>query len=387
MALIVAEVALAAILLVGAGLMIRSFGALLAVNPGYETENLLTFQVALTSDYREDERRVAFYNEMKSRLESLPGVESMSMTSQLFLSGSVPLRPFAFDEETARDWESVTADEWWIGPGFFKTVGATLISGREFLLQEAVRPYPPIVIDDTLQKMAFGDKDAVGELLQVEPNGSENRFARVVGVVQHLRQHDLRREALPQIYAPALTSPDRRMSVVVRTSVPPAQLSQSVKQELRAIDPGVPVQEIRPVGEVLQSARGQARMTLLLMAGFGVLAITLACIGIYGVISFWVSQRTQEMGVRLALGAVPSGIRRLVVGQGMRLVILSITIGGGAALLLARAFSGLFYGVDPLDLPSYAVALGLLLVVAWLACWIPARRAAQVDPVQALRSE
>ncbi len=387
-ALVVGELALSVVLLIATGLLIRSFGALVEVDPGYQTRGLLTARVSLPAgQYRSPESRLAFLDSLQASLARFGEVESVAVVSQLPLAGSGPLQPFAYDEDSAREWESVTADQRQVTPGFFRTIGATLLAGREFDTSDIDGRRRVIIIDDRLAELAFAGRDAVGARLQIEPSHVENRFAEVVGVVRHLRLHDLTRPIHHQIYFPFLQSPGRNFSLVLRTSVDPEALAPRVRTELQSLEPDMALANLSPLERLVTAARGRARLTLLLMSGFGVVATLLALIGVYGVLAYSVSQRRHEMGVRMALGASPGRLRRLVLCQGA----LLLGAGLGCGLLVALGFgnwiAGLLFEVEPSDPATFLTVAVLSAVTTLVACWLPAWRASRVDPNAVLRME
>ena len=384
--LIVGEVALSVILLVATGLTIRSFAALLEAEPGFRAEGLLTLRLSVSRvDYPEQDNRRILFDRLHERLEALPGVVSVAGVNQLPLTGSGSLQPFAYDDETARNWESVTADERFVSPGFLDAIGATLIAGREFTEDDVALGKRFTVIDEMLAEKVFPEGGALGGQVRIEPLGTEDPFTQVVGVVRHVKLHDLTKPLLPQFYFPQnwwLTT-----SLVLRTEGDPSAIAAAVRDEIRAIAPDAAVEDVAPMAELLSQARSQARFTLVLMVGFGIFAVALASVGLFGVISYAVSQRRVELGIRMALGATPVGIRRGVLAEGARLVTVSVVVGLVGAALSGRFLEGFLYGVEPIDLPTYAAVAGLLTAVALLACWVPASRATRVDPAKALKAE
>jgi len=384
--LIVGEVALSVMLLVATGLTLRSFAALLEAEPGFRAEGLLTLRLSVSrADYPEQESRRVLFERLHERLEALPGVVSVAAVNQLPLTGSGSLQPFAYDEETARNWESVTADERFVSPGFLEVLGATLIAGREFTEDDVVLGKRYAVIDETLAAKVFPQGGALGGQVRIEPLGTEDPFTEAVGVVRHVKLHDLTKPLLPQFYFPQnwwLTT-----SLVVRTEGDPAAVAASARDEIRSVAPDAAVEDVAPMADLLSQARSQARFTLVLMIGFGIFAVVLASVGLFGVISYAVSLRRVELGIRMALGATPAGIRRRVLGEGARLVGVAVVVGLVGAAFSGRFLEGFLYGVEPTDLPTYAAVAGLLAVVALLACWVPASRATRVDPAKALKAE
>ena len=386
--LIMAEVALSVVLLVGAGLLIRSFLALQRVDPGYDAGDVLTFELSMPSGkYPGGAARRAFFRDLGGRLEALPGVTRVGLVSQLPLTGSGPLSPFAYNEETARNFESVTADGRNVSPEYFEAMDAVLLAGRTFTYQDSAGTPPVIIVDETLARLAWPGENAVGKQLQLAPTGEENAFSEVVGVVEHMRQHDLTRDILHQIYYPIGQGTPTVMTFVVETALEPTSLIPTVRQTVESMDPDLPVSKLTPMSTYLIEGRAQARFNLVLMTVLGAVALVLTAVGVFGVISYSVSQRTREFGIRLALGEDPQQTQLSVVLGGMRLVLLSIVIGLVGSLMVTRLIAGLLYQVRPADPVTFA-GIGLLLTaVALLACYLPARRATRVDPALTLRSE
>jgi putative ABC transport system permease protein len=385
-ALVVFEIAASLVLLVGTGLTVRSFAALGSVDPGYATRGLLTWRLALPfGTFRSVEARRAFEAELLDALREIPGVERAATVSQLPLTGSGPLQPYAYDEETASSWESVTADRRWIAPGFFETVGAHLLEGRDFTSEDV--GLARIIVDERLAARAFPGRSAVGERLQVNPNDAPEdvRYAQVVGVVSHLRLHDLARPHLTQIYWASPGLP--QFSVVLRASGDPEGLAPAVRDVVARLAPGAPVEDLRTMEDLVGASLAPARLAVVLMTVFGATALLLACVGIYGVLSNVVSTRTREIGVRLALGARKRDIRRQFLLEASLLSLLGGIVGTG---LGAVAAFGVRNGLSfPAQLTPEIAALGLALslVVGLVAGYWPARQASNLPPVDALRSE
>jgi putative ABC transport system permease protein len=385
-ALMVGEVALTLVLLIGAGLMVRSFAALQQVRPGFDAASVFSFRVSLpVARYSRFEMRAEFIKRLEEELRRLPGVTHVGLTSQLPLTGSGSLSPFAYDEATARNWESTTADGRGASPDYFRALGTRLLAGRFF--EERDRGANVIIVDETLAARAWPGENAVGKRLQVQPTGSANAFAEVVGVVEHIRSQDLARAVRPQIFRPLIGFGGTQPFVVVRTTVDPASLATNVRQLVASMDPDAPVDRAQPLSAYVGDALAQSKLTLVLMAGFGIVALIMAAVGIYGVISYSVSQRTKEIGIRMALGQETWQIRNLVVGQGLRLVAISLVIGLAAAYALTTTVSGLLYGVNPRDPLTFGAMALFLLIVALLGCLVPARRATAVTPLSALKAE
>jgi putative ABC transport system permease protein len=392
--LIAGEVALSLVLLVGAGLLLRSMIMLQQVRPGFDAAHVTTFGVSLPiASYPNGRARNEFVRRMEAAIAALPGVEAVGATSQLPLTGSGALSPYAYDEQTAANWESATADGRSVSPGYFRAMGTRLLAGRFFDDRDIPDPNRPdpnlrrvIIVDELLAARAFPGQSAVGQRLQTRPTGDPQPFAEIVGVVEHIRLLDVRRPVRGQIYGAYARGTPTQMSVVVRASGETATLATALRQTMRSLDPTLPV-TVRPMSEYVTKNLAQTRFSFLLMAVFAVLAVLLAGIGIYGVMAYAVGQRTKEIGIRMALGEEPARIRNRVVGDGMKLVAISLALGLAGAFLLARAQSALLFGVRASDPVTFVVAPSILVAIAFLGSYLPARRAIRIDPLHALRRD
>jgi predicted permease len=384
-ALMVAEMALALVLLIGAGLMVRSFTALQQVRPGFDPSAALTFRLALPpAKYPNPNARRAALRELEERLRKLPGVTEVGLVSQLPLTGSGPLSPYAYNEQTARNWESETSDGRAASPSYFRAMGTRLLAGR-FFDEHDVPAQGRIIIDATLAARAWPGENAVGKRLQVQPTGAPNADAEVIGVVEHIRAHDLARAVRPQIYTPLGAA--GRLHVVIRASGAPGSLAAEVRDAVRRMDPDLPVDRVRTMSEYVSDAMAPTRLNLMLMSFFGISALLLSSVGIYGLFSYAVSQRTREIGIRMALGQSPGRIRNLVLGEALRLIGISAAIGAAIAFVLSQGVSALLYEVpaaDPVTFGAMALLLGL---VGLVGCYVPARRATRVNPIVALKAD
>jgi len=382
--LMIAEMALALVLLIGAGLTIRSFAALQQVHPGFDPDGVLTFRIATPpAKYPTAEQRRALLRQMDERIRAIPGVTEVGLISQLPLTGSGALSPYAYNDATARNWESETSDGRNVSPAFFRAMGTRLLAGRFF--DEHDFGTQNIIVDETLAERAWPGQNAVGRQLQVQPNGSDNRFATVVGVVEHIRAHDLSRAVRPQLYRPM--GPGGRLAVVVRTDGSASGLAADVTRVMKGIDPDLPLDHVAPMPALVQDALAQPRLTLLVMSLFGGAALLLSAVGIYGVFSYAVSQRTREIGIRMALGQDPGSIRNQVLVEGARMTAISTGIGVAAALVLTRSLSRLLFGVKAADPLTFAAMAAVLMAAALAGCYVPARRATRVNPIAALKTE
>ena len=384
--LVVGEVAVSLVLLVGTGLMIRSFQALQQVQPGFDSQRTMTFALSLPRQtYPGGAELRNFVTELHTRLEALPGVESVGAVSQLPLTGTGPLWPYSYDEETAEHF-NLSADGRIVSAGYFAAMGTQLVSGRFFDERDNTQGQPVAIVEEMLARRAWPDEDPIGQQLQLG-FGRNRFFATVIGVVEHTRVYDLTRDVREHVYLPHGQRSGRTMSFAVRSSSDQLSLASGIRNEVWAIDADLPVNDLRPMQAYVKDAMAESRLTLVVMTGFGILALVLASIGIYGVISYAIDQRTREFGIRLALGASPQGLVRSVLADGARLVSISIGVGIVASLALTRSMQGLLFGVSPTDPWTYAVVSLVLFGVAVLACYVPARRTSGTDPVTVLNAD
>jgi len=386
--LVIGQVALAVVVVVGTGFMIRSFRALVDVPLGFEPRGMVSLRLALPrAQYPDGPAAREFYRQLEERLKGLPGVVSMAGMSRMVLSGAGPLQTFAYDEETARNWESRTADYREVSPGFFRAMGGVIVAGREFEEADAQEGAPRrVIIDTRLARQAFPGRAAVGQRLQLEPEGRPTDFAEVIGVVSPLSLQGIVGTDLPQLFQPGIYS-RMRSSVLVRTTADPKDLVAAVRREVRSLSRDVAVQDVRTMDETVSEALLPTRLAAGLMSVFGIVSVLLAGLGIYAALAYSVSQRVRELGIRIALGETPWSLKARVLTQGLRLVGISLCVGTLVAAVLSASARFAFFGVHWADPVSYAGAIALLIAVAVTACWIPASRASQVDPLRALRHD
>jgi predicted permease len=390
--LVVSEVALALVMLVGAGLLIRTFQRIRQVETGFKTGNLLTMRTVLpSSKYPSPDHRRAFYNEVLRRVQELPGVESAGMISFLPLSFSGMNFVFTIEgETTASDLNLPLAVYRVISPDYFRTMGIPTLRGRSFETNDTADRPPVVVVNRSLAKRFWPGEEAVGKRLKVGPADSPNPWATVVGVVGDVRQNDLHGEQGLEMYAPYMQDPRGFVAprdLVVRTRSNAASMVDAIRAAVWAVDKDQPVSSVRTMEQVYAVAVSRERFNALLLGLFAALALVLALVGLYGVMSYAVTQRTHEIGVRMALGAQKGEVLRLIIKQGMALTFLGVALGLGVALAVTRLMTGILYGVTATDPITFAAVAILLAVVAFLACYIPARRATKVDPLVALRYE
>lgn len=390
--LIFGEIALGFVLLIGAGLLLRTLAQLHKVDPGFQPERVLTFEINLPFQrYARDHDRSQFGQQLTEKLAALPGVESVGAISHLpfddYPNWYSPYRPESMTETQAR---GLNADHRAITPGYFNAIGAQLLAGRAFDRQDTAEGRAVVIVDDLLARQTWPNANAIGQKLQCEQfsdQGFQPRWAEVVGVVKHIHHHSLSKQVRGQIYIPHPQSTRNHFSFVVKTAADPLALVAPIRGELGKLDKDLALSKVRPLVDYLGGALAAAKFTAWLAALFGGLALLLALVGIYGVVAYAVSQRTQEMGVRLALGARQRDILVLVLRHGLRPVLGGIVVGVVAAFGVMRFLKHLLFGVNPADPWVFASVALLLVGVAALACWLPARRAAQVDPQVALRCE
>jgi len=390
--LVVAEVMLGLVLLIGAGLMIRSFGLLVNVSPGFDPKNVLTGQVSLTrASYENTEERIRYVNQTLERLQALPGVESAAFVAPMPFSGGNVGGDFRIEgrpkpelgQEPSANVRSVT-------PQYFEAIKIPLRKGRYFTEEDKPGGVGAAIINETLAGRYFPNEDPIGKrILNIGANQNEGDPEQweIVGIIGDVRHSSLTKPATPELYLPYRQNSWTWGNFFVRTTNDPAFLTLSFTDQIRSGDKTVPVTNVRPLTEAISNTVSQMRFYTLLFALFGATGLVLTLTGIYGVISYTVSQRTQEIGIRMALGAQASDVLRMLVGQGMVLTAIGIAIGVVAAGALTRLMANLLYGVSATDPLTFAVIALLLALVALLACWIPARRATKVDPMGALRYE
>jgi putative ABC transport system permease protein len=380
------QMALSLILLIGAALLMRSFIALQNVQPGFQPENVLTFQVTLPYPRYGIPRNAVFFQQLEERLARLPGVTAVGTTSQLPFTGKGYGTGYSWDEQSGRD--ALTADWRFITPNYLQTTSTRLLAGRWFTEQDDPQHPRVVIVDETLARKAWPDENAIGKRLLVgDSTPPLPVWMEVVGVIEHVRNHDLSAQGREQVYIPYAQKPVVPwMNVAVRASVPPLSLAKAIEQEVQTLDKNLPVNNVRLLESYVADALAPARFSLTLMSVFSGVALLLAAIGVYGVIAYSVSQRTQEIGVRLALGAQTADVLRLILKQGLRLTAVGVAIGLAAAGGLTRMLKSQLYDVSATDPLIFAGVAALLTTIALLACCVPARRATRVNPLVALKT-
>jgi predicted permease len=384
---IVSQIALALTLLVGSGLLTRSLTAVLAVDAGFRPNSVLTFELGLSSEYDNVEKRTALFDRFRQRLESIPGVQAAGAISLLPLGGSGDhLTPIEVEgAPPSKDEDEKMTEERRVAGSYFQAMGITLIKGRFFTDQEVSQAARRVVVNETLVRRFFAAQDPIGKRLKFG-DLSRSDWWEIVGVVHDVKTSSLEAPSRLQIYRPTLDW-GGSMAVVVRASGDPRSLVSHVRAELKDIDSGVPLIKIRTMEDVVDNTVTGRRFNMLLVGLFAVLALVLTTVGLYGSVSYWVSQQTREIGIQMALGALRSDVLLQVMRRGLKLTVLGVAIGLVGALALTRFLSHFLFGITPRDPITFVGVVSLLLAVALLACWLPARRAAKIDPMEALRYE
>jgi len=391
-ALVIAEMALAVMLLTGAGLLIRSFVRLASVDPGFHVEQALTFELSLPeSRYEQEARQIAFFEQLLPRLRSVPGVQDVGAVLSLPLSGSSLVLTFEVAgrppvppaQQPAIQVRVATAE-------YFRTIGIPLERGRMFNDLDREGTQPVVLLTQAAVRQYFPNEDPIGKRITLgwgRGPGTPRAGGEVIGVIGDVKNAGLDEADPPQLYLPYRQWPVQSMSVVLKTSIPPASVTDAARREVYAVDGSIPISNLRTLEQIVSRSISQPRFYMTLLAIFASVALLLAAIGIFGVLSYAVSQRTREIGIRMALGARERTVVGLIVRHAMILACAGVVLGVFAAYFLSSTLSTLLYSTTPRDPLTFASVAGLLLLVALFASYIPARRATRVDPIVALRAE
>jgi predicted permease len=381
-AFVVSQLALSLVLLIGAALFLQSFRNLLNVNPGFRAENVLMARLSLPETKYKDKAQVeSFFNEVRAGVSSVPGVQAVELCQVVPFSGGGGGGPF-----TVEGFEQQQSKVAWLRsttPGYFTAMGMPVLKGRAFASSDTDKSQAVAIVDERLARMYSSDGDLVNKRIRI----GDGPWLTIVGVVPNVKNRKLDEEAWPYVYRPYSQWVRRETMLVVRSAISPESLVSGIRQEVAKLDPELPLSNVSSVQQAMDRSLVTTRLTHSLLAGFAATALLLALTGIYGVMSLNVANRRNEFGIRLALGAQTSNVLKLILGQGFRLAMVGVALGLLAAIGFTRLLKGLLFGISASDPLTFAVIAVLLVGVALLACWIPARRATKVDPLEALRSE
>ena len=384
--LVAVEVALSLVLLIGAGLMIKSFWRLQQMNLGFDPDHVLAVNVSLSSSrYPEDRQQIAFFQESLERLRSLPGIQSAGATTGLPLTLELSGSDFRIEGQPEPEaGKEMIINTRSVSPGYFGTLGIRLLKGRDFDNRDKSDAPAAAIINHDLARIYFSNEDPIGKRITFDDGQS---WMSIVGIIGDVKQLGLDSGAKPEVYFSYLQKASPSMSLVVRTASTPLSLSAAVKNQIQMIDKDLPIDDARTMQQLLAESTSGRRFNMLLLTVFAGVALVLAIVGIYGVMSYTVTQRTHEIGIRVAVGAQPRDVFRMVIGQGMMLAMIGVAFGLVGAFALTRLMTSMLFGVEATD-PATFVTIALLLTgVALVACCIPGRRATKVDPLVALRYE
>jgi putative ABC transport system permease protein len=386
--MVVVQVALAIMLLAGAGLLVQSLLRLQRVDPGLNTENVLTFSTSLPGSKYPHQRSIDFYRTLVDGIKQLPGVTAASAVYSLPLSGEAPTTGFDIEGRPTDPGHMPIGEIQAVTPGYFRTMGIPLVSGRDFDDRDTLRSALCVIVNEALAKKYFPGENPIGK--RIDPSfsmtGGES-MREIVGVIANVKHRNLQTEAQPAIYFAHAQMPMAGMSIVVRTTQNPSQLVGAVRAQVQALDSEIPIYRVRTLDEYVSLSIAEPRFNTLLIGLFAFLALLLTVVGIYGVVSYTVTQSVRELGIRIALGAQSRDILKLVVGRLMLLTGLGIILGLAGSAALKRFIATMLYEVSASNPAVYVGVSALLLLVALLACYLPARRATRVDPLVALRYE
>ncbi|HET9713188.1 MAG TPA: FtsX-like permease family protein, partial [Pyrinomonadaceae bacterium] len=386
--LVVFEVALSLMLLIGAGLTARSFLSLLRTDPGFNPENVLTMSIMLPRiTYKDDAARRTFFNDLIQRVKAYPGVESAAAVNYLPLGQSNSSDAYLIEGAAEPPPGQENIGRYRVAtPEYFRTMGMSLLKGRSFTDQDRAGSMPVVIVNETFARKHSPDGNVIGKRIRFYGPPEKTPWMEIIGVVKDVK-HELNIPVAPEYYLPHAQDGWNGMVLVARTRVDPASLAAGLREQVWSIDKDQPVFDVRTMEEVRSLSVSMYSFSSVSLAIFAGIALLLATGGIYGVMAFAVSQRTQEIGIRMALGARALDVLKLIVRHGMKLALLGIVIGLAGSWALTRFMKGLLFGVEATDLLTYGVVSLCLLVAALVACYLPARRATKVDPLVALRYE
>jgi putative ABC transport system permease protein len=384
--LVVSEVALSLVLLIGAGLMVRSYAETMGSDLGIRPENVLRLETSLPADeYKDKSKRIDFYQQLLTRVGALPGVAKV---------GGVDIVPFSSGDNSSTfqivgqplfpKGQEPYSEVRVATPGYFDAIGTALRSGRLFNDRDDAKAAPVIVVNEIFAKQYLHGQQPIGQ--RIEFGGREKETREVIGVVADVKNDDLDEKPDPAVYLPHAQNPSRTMSLIIRGTDDPTRLTSAVRSEVSALDPALPVSNIKTISQMIDERVSAKRLMAYILAVFGLCALVLASVGIYGVMSYAVTQRTQEIGIRMALGARAVDVLKLVITNGMSLALIGMVLGLAGAFGLTRLLANLLFRVSPTDPLTFA-AISVSLILVALVAYLPARRATKVDPLVALRYE
>jgi putative ABC transport system permease protein len=388
--LVVSELAIAVVLLVGAGLLIQSLWRLSHVHPGFDSRNVTTFTLGLPEVKYSTEKQDQLFRDLAVRIQSLPGVQSASTVAPLPLSGDNYSLSFETEGRPVPKGEEPSADFATIGLNYFRTLGIPLLKGRDFNEQDQHKSQQVIIVNQSFARNFFPNQEVLGQ--HIKPGissfeGEKASMREIVGVVGDVKHRSLSREARPAFYVPQSQVPFDYMTIAVKTDGDVAGITNAAQNEVRQLDPQLPVFNIQTMDQYVAASMATPRFNTTLLGIFAAVALVLTIVGLYGVTSYAVVQRTNEIGIRMALGAQAADVLRLIIGQGIKLVVIGVALGLGGAYALTRLISSLLFGVGTKDTLTFVVVAAVLALIALVACYVPARRATKVDPLVALRYE
>lgn len=383
--LLVAEVSLSLVLLISAGLLLTSFARLQRVEPGFKPEGVFTAQVVLPSERYEEEKLVAFYEQLYQRLATLPGGASAALTDRVPLTGAQTPAPVAVVGRPVPPMsERPSANRHLVSPGYFKTLGIAIRAGRDFDERDSSRVPHVVIVNETFARRHLPGEDPLGRALIT---GMGQLQSKIVGIVADVRSTGLNTPPEPDYFLPALQRPEAFTNILVRTNLTPTAMTSAVREALKSVDPDIPLLQPEALSARIAATIADRKLALVLLAGFAAIALLLASLGVFSVMAHLVAFRTSEIGIRMALGASPGQVMRMVLGYGRRLTLVGIGLGVTGAFFVSRLMQQALFDVDPADPLIYLVVTAMLLLVAEFASWVPARRATRIDPVIALRTE
>ena len=383
--LLVTEVSLSLVLLIAAGLLLTSFARLQRVQPGFQPDAVFTAQLVLPPQRYDAEKLVAFYEQFYRRLTTLPGAASAALTDRLPLTGARTPAPVAVKGRPVPPMsEQPDANRHLVSPGYFTTLGIPIRAGRDFNERDSARVPHVVIINETFARRHFPGEDPIGRTLIT---GMAQLPSEIIGMVADVRSTGLNTPPEADYFLPALQRPETFTNILVRTNLSPAAMAAAVRDALRTVDADLPLLQPQALSTRIAANIADRKLALVLLAGFAALALVLASLGVYSVMAHLVAFRTSEIGIRMALGASPGMVLRMVLGHGRRLTLLGIALGIAGAFLVSRLMQQALFEVDPADPLIYLAVAVMLLLVAEFASWLPARRATRIDPVIALRTE